>query len=156
MEEKLKINIYKGLPMVMEKINTVALAAVIGHVDTWLHNKLRHIVVKGRAQEFKEEDLPLINKGLEILGSEIASSVVVYNSDREDVIAQLRELRKLVSMPYIYENVLNVKKSWIDSRMRVRSKEGKACSFKEDDILRINMAAMQIANELRTIEMTLE
>ena len=156
MEEKLKINIYKGLPMVMEKINTVALAAVIGRVDTWLHNKLRHIVVKGRVQEFKEEDLPLINKGLEMLGSEIASSMVVYNADREDVITQLRELRKLVSMPYIYENVLNVKKSWIDSRMRVRSKEGKACSFKEDDILRINMAAMQIANELRSIEFVLK
>ena len=156
MEEKLKINIYKGLPMVMEKINTVALAAVIGRVDTWLHNKLRHIVVKGRAQEFKEEDLPLINNGLELLGSEIASSMVVYKTDREDVIAQLKELRKLVSMPYICDNVLNAKKRWMDSRMRARSKEGKACSFKEDDILRINMAAMQIANELRTIEMTLE
>ena len=156
MEEKLKINIYKGLPMVMEKINTVALAAVVGKTNGWIYNKLNHNVIKGKAKEFIEEDLPLINKGLELLGLEIASSMVVYNADREDVIAQLRELRKLVSMPYIYENVLNVKKSWIDSRMRVRSKEGKACSFKEDDILRINMAAMQIANELRTIEMTLE
>ena len=156
MEEKLKINIYKGLPMVMEKINTVALAAVIGRSDAWIYYKLTHSVKKGYEQSFKEEDLPLINNGLEILGSEIASSKVIYNTDREDVITQLKELRKLVSMPYIYEKILNVKKSWIDSRMKARSKEGKACSFKEDDILRINMAAMQIANELRTIEMTLE
>lgn len=156
MEEKLKINIYKGLPMVMEKINTVALAAVIGRTDVWIYNKLRHLVIKGKEKVFIEEDLPLINKGLELLGSEIASSMVVYNADREDVIAQLKELRKLVSMPYICEDVLKVQKRWMSSRMCARSKEGKACSFKEDDILRINMAAMQIANELRTIEMTLE
>lgn len=156
MEEKLKINIYKGLPMVMEKINTVALAAVVGRTDVWIYNKLRHLVIKGKAKEFIEEDLPLINKGLEMLGSEIASNMVVYNADREDVIAQLKELRKMVSMPYICENVLNVNNKWMANRMKARSKEGKACSFKEDDILRINMAAMQIANELRTIEMTLE
>ena len=48
MEEKLKINIYKGLPMVMEKINTVALAAVIGRTDVWIYNKLRHLVIKGK------------------------------------------------------------------------------------------------------------
>ena len=35
-------------------------------------------------------------------------------------------------------------------------RRSKQFGFKEDDILRINMAAMQIANELRTIEMTLE
>lgn len=152
---KTQVNIYKGLPIVMDKINTVALAAVIGHADTWIYNKLRHIVIKGKAKEFIEEDLPLINRGLELLSSEIASSVVIYNDDREDVIAQLKELRKLVSMPYIYENVLNVKKSWIDSRMRVRSKEGKACSFKQEDIHQINMAAMQIANELKSTEFIL-
>lgn len=156
MEEKLKINIYKGLPMVMEKINTVALAAVIGRSDVWIYNKLRHLVIKGKAKEFIEEDLPLINKGLELLGAEIASCMVVYSTDRDAVIAQLKELRKLVSMPYICEDVLKEQKRWMGSRMRARSKEGKACSFKEDDILRINMAAMQIANELRTIEMTLE
>lgn len=156
MEEKLKINIYKGLPMVMEKINTVALSAVIGMSDSWIYQKLRHSVKKGYAQVFEEEDLPLINKGLEVLGSEITSSMIEYNADRENVIEQIKNLRKLVSMPYIYTEVLKVKKTWIDSRMKARSKEGKACSFKEDDILRINMAAMQIANELKSIEMTLD
>lgn len=152
---KTQVNIYKGLPIVMEKINTVALAAVIGHADTWIYNKLRHIVIKGKAKEFIEEDLPLINKGLELLGSEIASSMVVYNADREDVIAQLKELRKLVSMPYICDNILKAKKRWMDSRMKSRSKEGKACSFKQEDIHQINMAAMQIANELKSIEFVL-
>lgn len=155
MEEKLKINIYKGLPMIMEKINTVALAAVMGISDSWIQNKLNHYIIKGKAKEFVAEDLPLINSGIDALGCEIASSVVVYSADREAVIEQLKELRKLVSMQYICVEILQKKKSWMDSRMKARSKEGKACSFKEDDILRINMAAMQIANELRSIELIL-
>ena len=155
MEEKLKIDIYKGLPMIMEKINTVALSAVIGKADSWIQNKLNHYVIKGKAKEFILEDLPLINSGIDALGCEIASSLVVYSADREVVIEQIKELRKLVSMQYICVDILQKKKSWMDSRMKARSKEGKACSFKEDDILRINMAAMQIANELRSIELIL-
>lgn len=156
MEEKLQINIYKGLPMVLEKINAVALSAVIGKANSWMQNKLKHYVIKGVGKEFVEEDLPLINGGLSALGSEILSSLVEYSDDRDAVIAQLKELRKLVSMQYICVEVLKINKRWMDSRMIKRSKEGKACSFKEDDILRINMAAMQIANELKSIELTLK
>lgn len=156
MEEKLQIDIYKGLPMVMEKINTVALSAVIGKSDSWIRNKVNHYVIKGVAKEFVEEDLPLINNGLHALGCEITSSLIEYNIDREDVINQIKELRKLVSMQYLCVEMLKESKRWMDNRMKVRSKEGKACSFKEDDILRINMAAMQIANELKSIEMVLK
>lgn len=155
MEEKLKIDIYKGLPMIMEKINTVALVAVIGKTDGWIYHKLRHSITNGKPQEFVERDLPLINSGIDALGCEIASSLVVYSVDREAVIEQIKELRKLVSMQYVCVEILKESKRWMDSRMRSRSKEGKACSFKENDILRINMAAMQIANELRSIELIL-
>lgn len=155
MEEKLQINIYKGLPMVLEKVKGVALSAVIGKSNAWSDNKLNRRIIKGVEKQFIESDLPLINNGLENLGNEIIQSLVTYSADREEVIAQVKELCKFVSMPYIYTEVLKVKRSWIESRMRCRSKEGKACSFKEDDILRINMAAMQIANELKSIELVL-
>lgn len=156
MEEKLQIDIYKGLPMVMEKINTVALNAVMGMSTSWIYNKLNHYVIDGKAKKFIEEDLPLINNGLYALGCEIASTLIEYNADRENVINQIKELRKLVSMQYLCVEMLKKNKRWMDSRMCSRSKEGKACSFKEDDILRINMAAMQIANELKSIEMVLK
>ena len=155
MEEKLQINIYKGLPMVLEKVKGVALSAVIGKSNAWSDNKLNRRIIKGVEKQFIESDLPLINNGLENLGNEILQSLVTYSTDRDEVIAQVKELCKFVSMPYIYTEVLKVKRSWIESRMRCRSKEGKACSFKEDDILRINMAAMQIANELKSIELVL-
>lgn len=155
MNEKIQINIYKGLPMVLEKVRGVALSAVIGKSVAWMGQKLQHFQCSTKPSEFYPNDLPLINSGLELLGEEIAQSLIVYSSNRDEVIAQIKVLAGLVSIPYIYTEHLKVKKSWFTNRMKAPSADGKASSFKEDDVLRINMAAMQIANELRSIEFTL-
>lgn len=154
-EVKLQINVYKGLPLLIDKIKVVALASVLGKKDSWIHSKMRHNVIKGRAQEFYQSDLDLLNATMPLLGDEILQSLVVYDADREVVVNQVKELAKLVSMPYIYGEVLGKKRQWYDGRVRKRSAEGKASSFKEEDILQINLAAMNIANELKNIEFTL-
>ena len=89
------------------------------------------------------------------LGNLIASNLIEYTSDREQVIASVRAVDAYISMPYIYLNVLKQNRLWYANRMRERKPGGKASSFKEDDILKMNMGIMQIANELRSIELTL-
>ena len=155
MSEKLKVNVYKGLPIILEKVKTVALAKVIGKADSWLTMKLRHNEVKGRKLEFYESDIELINRALGQLGDLIASSLIEYGPDRDQVIASVRMVDAYVSMPYIYMDVLKQDRQWYSNRMRERKPGGKASSFKEDDILKMNMGIMQIANELRSIELTL-
>lgn len=155
MEVKLQMNVYKGLPILFDKIKVVALAAVTGRSDAWMLMKVRHIVVKGRVSEFTQLDLDLINASMPLLGDEILQSLVVYDADREKVIPQVRSLAKLVSMQYITMDVMGHKKRWYDGRMAKRTAEGKASSFKEEDVLQINMAAMNIANELKSIEFVL-
>lgn len=155
MNEKIQINIYKGLPMVLEKVRLIALAAVMGRTSAWVLQKQMHMQASTKPSEFYPSDLPIINKALEALGDEIAQSLITHSPDRAEVIAQIKVLSGLVSIPYIYTEHLKVKKSWFTNRMKAPAANGKASSFKEDDILRINMAAMQIANELRSIEFTL-
>lgn len=155
MSDKLKVNIYVALPMILEKVKMVALSKFIGKTDAWTLNKLRHAVVKGVPQEFYETDLPLVNNALHQLGEAIAGSVVTYVSDREQVIASVRSVDAYVSMPYIYLDILKQKRLWFANRMRERKPGGKASSFKEEDIQKINMGIMQIANELRNIELIL-
>ena len=152
---KLQMNVYMGLPMLLDKIKVVALAAVTGKADSWMLMKLRHSIVKGRALEFVQSDLDLINASMPVLGDEILQSLVVYNADRDKVIPQVRNLARLVSMQYITMDIMGKKKRWYDGRMAKRTSEGKASSFKEEDILQINMAAMNIANELKSIELIL-
>ena len=60
-----------------------------------------------------------------------------------------------LSMLFIYEDVLKQERRWYINRMVARKPGKKVCSFKEDDILKMNMGIMQIANELRSIESTL-
>lgn len=156
MNEKLQIDIYKGLPMVLEKIKGVALSAVIGKTPAWLQQKLERTVVKGLQKEFVSSDLDLINNGLELLGQEISQSMVNYTPVREEVIEQIKNLNSFIAMPYIYDNVLGKGRRWYVNRMVQRKPGCSVCSFKEDDILAINMAAMQIANELKSIEFVLK
>ena len=155
MSEKLKVNVYKGLPMILEKVKTIALADVIGKADSWMTMKLRHNEVKGRKLEFYESDIVLINNALVQLGNLIAGCVIEFSDDREAVIEQIKAAGNYVAMPYIYEEVLKQKQRWYINRMVARKPGKKVCSFKEDDILRVNMGIMQIANELRSIELTL-
>lgn len=155
MELKLQVNVYKGLPMLLDKIKVVALASVVGKKDSWIHSKMRHNVIKGRAQKFYQSDLDLLNEAMPLLGEEILQSLVVYEADREIVVSQIKELAKMVSMQYITMDVMGKNKIWYGKRTVKRTAEGKACSFKEEDILQINMAAMNIANELKSIEFTL-
>ena len=155
MNEKLKVNVYKGLPMILEKVKTIALADVIGKADSWMTMKLRHYEVKGRKLEFYESDIELINNALGQLGDLIARCVIEFSEDREAVIEQIKAAGNYVAMPYIYEEVLKQKQRWYINRMVVRKPGKKVCSFKEDDILKMNMGIMQIANELRSIELTL-
>lgn len=155
MDVKLQVNVYKGLPMILEKVKSVAFSAVLGKSNGWMNQKLDHHVIKGRPQEFYENDLPLLNDALLRMSEEIKHSLIVYDVDREVVVEQVKALSKLVCMPYIYGDILKQSGVWYKNRTRKRSSEGKACSFKEEDILHINMAAMQIANELKSIEFTL-
>lgn len=155
MSDKLKVNIYVALPMILEKVKVISLAKFVGKTDAWILNKLRHAVIKGVPQEFYESDLPLVNNALHQLGDAIAGCVVLYVSDREQVIASVRAVDAYVSMPYIYLDVLKQKRLWYANRMRERKPGGKASSFKEEDIQKMNMGIMQIANELRSIELVL-
>lgn len=156
MNEKIQVDIYKGLPIVLEKIKSVALSAVIGKSNAWINNKLNHNLSKGKPCEFYKEDLPLINNGLQMLGEEISHCLISFLDDRESVIEQIKELSSYVSMPYIYINIMKKTKSWYSTRMLARALGRKVCVFKEDDILQINMATMQIANELKSIEFILK
>ena len=154
--EKIQIDIYKGLPMVLEKVKSVALSAVIGKSNAWINNKINRYELNGKIIEFIESDMCQINRGLQLLGEEISQHMIQFVDDREEVIKQVKQLSTFVCMPYIYSTVMGKCRQWYNTRMLARVPGRKVCVFKEDDILAINMAAMQIANELRSIEFVLK
>ena len=153
--EKKQINIYEGLPVILEKVKGVALAAVIGKSDSWIRQKLTKRNMRGFIQGFKGDDIFLVNNGLQLLGAEISQSMVEFTENRENIIGQVKVLSNYICMPYLYGEILSKKASWYKPRMLARVPGRKVCTFKEDEIHQINMAAMQIANELKSIEFVL-
>ena len=153
--EKKQINIYEGLPIVLEKVKAVALSAVIGKSNAWIDIKLKHRMIKGNENKFTKEDLLLINNGLNIIADEILQYIIQYRNDREEVIQQVKELASFIRMPHLYSQILGKTDSWYKPRMLARVPGRKVCTFKEEDIHQINMAAAQIAEELKSIEFIL-
>lgn len=152
---KTQVNIYEGLPIILEKVKSVALSAVMGKSNSWMNNKLAQNLSKGKSCKFYEDDIRLINNGMYILSDEISQHIVEYMDDREEVIKQVKSLAKIICMPYVYGKVMGKPKSWYDNRKLEKLPGRKVNSFKEDDIHAINKAAMQIANELKSIEFVL-
>lgn len=152
---KTQVHIYEGLPIVLEKVKSVALSAVMGKSNTWLNNKMNGYTVNGKTFAFTESDISQINSGLQLLGEEISQNMIQFVDDREEVIRQVKELATFVRMAYIYGTVMGKVRQWYNTRMLARVPGRKVCVFKEDDIHAINKAAMQIANELKSTEFIL-
>lgn len=153
MEPKIKINIYTALPDILVKVKGVALTATIGKTSAWMSQKLKRMVVKGAAKEFVQADVDTLNLALARLSEELATKRIVYTDNRDEVIEQVKEVAKIVSMPYIYMDVLKKNKFWYTNRIAATRKMNS--SFSEDDILQINLAVLGIANHLKIVELTL-
>lgn len=153
--EKLQIEVNKGMAMVAEMVKMKAFSEASGKAQAWWSSKMNHTLRKGKVSSFEEVDLPYLNDAIEKLGNQLSDFQIDYSKGRESIICQIRELDKIVSMPYIYNNVLGKGRSWFKNRMPRDPLAGKAYYFSEEDILKINIAVIDIANRLKNIELVM-
>ena len=153
--DKLQIEVNKGMAMVAEMVKMKAFSEASGKQQSWWSCKMNHNIKNGKECKFEESDLPCLNATLENLGSQLAEIQLVYTDNREEVVEQIRKLGTLVSMPYIYNNVMGKGRVWYKDRMRKSLANGRPYYFKEEDILQMNIAIIDIANRLKNIEFVL-
>lgn len=153
--DKLKIDVEKALPLIEEMIKPIALAKEIGRSNVWLVNRKNHN--QGSSGEFKftKEGVSKLNSGIESIGSKLLQTRILYSKDREETVLQIKKLSGTVQLRYIYENRMGKSKSWFFNRTKKSLKDLSVSSFSEDDVLAINLAIMDIANKLLSIEITL-
>lgn len=153
--EKLQIEVNKGMAMVAEMVKMKAFSEASGKQQSWWSSKMNHIVKNGKECCFLESDLPVLNATIEKLGTQLSEIQLVYSEDREAVVEQIRKLDTIVSMPYIYNNVMGKGRVWYKDRMRKSLANGRPYYFKEEDILQMNIAIIDISNRLKNIEFVL-
>ncbi len=153
--ERTPINVYEGMAMVAEMVKMKAFSEASGKSQAWWSGKMNHNIKNGKELCFVEADLPILNDALLKLSVKLSKIQIVYSKDREAVVEQVRELDKIVSMPYIYDDVLGKGRVWYKDRMRITMANGRPYYFKEDDIQIINNAIITISNRLKSIELVL-
>lgn len=153
--ERTQVNVYEGMAMVAEMVKMKAFSEATGKTQALWSAKMNHNIKNGKELCFVEADLSFLNDALLKLSKKLAKTQIVYCKNRETVVEQIREVDKIVSMPYIYDNVLGKGRVWYKDRMRMTLANGRPYYFHEDDIQKMNNAIITISNRLKSIELVL-
>lgn len=150
---KIKVNYLQGMKMVGSMIKLQFLVNEIGKSFAWLSLK-----ASGKL-EMTEKDLLLINESIENVGRKIVNVRISIDQPNEEgslaagdnIVEQMKSLYKSLSMDYLYGYTLGKDKKWFNNRISHSDKY----KFKEEEILKMNMAIVEIGNKLLSIELTL-
>lgn len=155
--EKIKVSVNQGLPMIAEMIKFKYVTDYIGKSSSWIYHKMNHETTTTTSKGFSQSDIDLLNTVFKEIGEKLLSTRIssVETDDiiesRQKIVAQIRELSKVICMPYIYINKLGKNITWYKKRMSCPEKY----RFKDEEITLFNMSIVEIGNKLLSIELTL-
>lgn len=154
--EKIKVSVKQGLPMIAEMIKFKYVTDYIGKSSSWIYHKMNHETTATTSKGFSQSDIDLLNMVFHDIGEKLLSTRISHVEPdnilgtRQKIVQEIKELSKVVCMPYIYINKLGKNITWYKKRMSCPEKY----RFKDEEITLINMSIVEIANKLISIELT--
>lgn len=155
-QERIKIEVYQGLPIIQEMIKDLAITREMGESVSWLGKRQTKNMSRNFQFTFTAGDVVKLNAALWRIGERLSSTRIEFSEARQEVIDQIKEKLSDVFLPYIYLNKLEAKKHWWNYRMANDQAKGQKCTFKPEDVLKINLAIAEIAARLLSIELVVE
>lgn len=155
--EKIKVPVKQGLPMIADMIKFKYVTDYLGKSSGWIYNKMNCEKTTTKSNGFSQADIDLLNHVFQEIGMDLLSTrISSVESDnvvesRIKIVNEMKELSKVVSMPYIYIDKLGKNITWYKKRMSCPEKY----RFKDEEITLINMSIVEIANRLLSIELIL-
>lgn len=163
MEQK-EISIHEALPILKEVLNMSGIAKLMGKSTSWFYDKSNERVAPFslKSQGFTDEDLKLINNSLSRIADKCESHLIkplAEGVDRKEhhvyAVSQLKEIRKLISFVYLREKHTTISEQSLSRKLRSAPNKGSICMFTESDISQINEGLKAVAQQLRSIKITL-
>lgn len=151
--EKVKLPVNKGICLVLELIKEVSLCREMEVSTSWMYKRRNKSIIRNYRFDFSKEDVRLLNETIWRMAKRIESVEIVYNTDRQCMIEQIRQLLSEIKMPYIYQIRMKKQDWWWKARMMNSDASGAKRIFSEEDIWQINLAAKEIAARLLNIEL---
>lgn len=161
MEEK-RISIHEALPILREVLNMSGFTKLMGKSSSWVYNKN-----EGRAAEFiqnvgfTDSNIKLITEGLKHVADECENHIILPLSEgaarrehSEYVTRELKELRKLIYLPYLREKHTTISERSFGRKLRGEANGASIYQFTSSDIQQINEGLKSIAALLRSFIIT--
>ena len=155
-KQRIKLEVYQGLPIIQEMIKDLAITKEMGENACWLDRRQNKRMSRNFQFTFTESDVAKLNAAIWRIGERLSVTKIEYNVERQQVINQIKEKLSDVFLPYIYLDKMGVKKYWWNYRMANDYTKGQKCTFKQEDIVKINLAVAEIAARLLAIELIVE
>lgn len=155
-QERIKIEVYQGLPIIQDMIKDLAITREMGESVSWLGKRQAKNKSRNFQFVFTESDVQKLNEALWRIGERLSFTRIEFSEVRQEVIDQIKEKLSDVFLPYIYLNKMKEKKHWWNFRMANEHAKGQKCSFKPEDILKINLAIAEIAARLLSVELVVK
>lgn len=154
--ERIKIEVYQGLPIIQEMIKDLAITKEMGVIHSWIYCRQKKQVIRNFQCHFNESDIEKLNQAIWRIGERLQHTRIEYSEARQEVIDQIKQKLSDVFLPFIYLTKMQVKKFWWNYRMANDHSKGQKASFKPEDVLKINLAVAEIAARLLSIELVKE
>lgn len=159
MREKIEIPVNEALPMLAEMIKLKYVTDELGKSYSWIYQKMHYKHLKTTSKGFNESDINSLNEVFERIGEKLLRTQIsefpnwdddTY-SEGETIPEQLKSLSKVINMPYIYVGKFGKSKIWFSNRIS----DPKRYRFKEEHIMLINLAILEIGKKLLSIKVIL-
>lgn len=149
----------KGMRFVTSMIKTGYISECSGICVSYISRGMTHVVMNGTPYYYRSVDVQLLQQTIKCIGKELLDVTV---EDNGQVTEQIKELRKKICIPYIFQVLMGKSKAWQRIRISVKaghkSKSGKTYTmlnkFTHEDVEQINDAIRTIALTLCSIELT--
>lgn len=162
--EQIKINIYEAIPLLSEMLNVSGFCRkILKKVGTWITTKSRRLEFYTVKPGFNETDIELMNKGMQDVADFCQAHILKLPSECNDkgvyakyAIQTLKELRSVISMPYLRANYTSIARKTFSHKMCLAiGMNGKPCYFTEKDITEINAGIIKMADTFSRLKFTL-
>lgn len=155
-QERIKIEVYQGLPIIQEMIKDLAITREMGESVSWLSSRQKKRMSRNFQFVFTESDVQKLNEALWRIGERLKMLRLEYREVRQENIDQIKEKLSEIYLPYVYLEKMGMKDYWWNARMVRSDAKGTKASFKPEDVLKINLAIAEIAARLLSIELVVE
>lgn len=155
--EKIRQEVYKNLPELLQYVKSKAVAAEMGKSEQWFTSRInRQKNGKYSIRQFHPEDMEPLNQAIGRIANRLLAVTINYSECRQDVIDEIRvKLNEL-----FIKSIVVYKMGWTDSKLRVTmansTNKGHILSFTAADVQQITIAVREIAMRMLSVEYYLE